>query len=54
MPEEVVEVFVGDVSLFSRGGGGGGEGYQFFKQGSQKILTLPLNTYKKTVTLPQP
>ena len=25
---------------------GGGEGYQFFKQGSQKILTLPLNTKK--------
>ena len=42
-----------DVSLFS-GRGGGGEGYQFFKQGSQKILTLPLNTNKKIVTLPQP
>ena len=39
-----------DVSLFSaggKGGGGGGEGYQFLKQGSQKILTLPLNTNKK-------
>ena len=37
-----------DVSLFSAGGkGGGGEGYQFLKQGSQKILTLPLNTNKK-------
>ena len=30
------------------------EGYQFFKQGSQKIVTLPLNTNKKIVTLPQP
>ena len=39
-----------DVSLFS----GGGEDYQFFKQGSQKILTLPLNTNKKILTLPQP
>ena len=28
-------------------GGEGGGGYQFFKQGSQKILTLPLNTKKK-------
>ena len=27
--------------------GGGGEGYQIFKQGSQKFLTLPLNTKKK-------
>ena len=34
-----------DVSLFSAGGRGGG-GYQFLKQGSQKILTLPLNTNK--------
>ena len=31
---------------------GGGGGYQFFKQGSQKILTLPLNTNKNIVTLP--
>ena len=38
-----------DVSLFR-----GGEGYQFFKQGSQKILTHPLNTNKKIVTLPRP
>ena len=38
-----------DVSLFSGMGG-----YQFFKQGSQKILTLPLNTNKKILTLPQP
>ena len=42
------------MSLFSGdGGGGGGEGYQFFKQDSQKFLTLPLNTNKKIVTLPQ-
>ena len=34
--------------------GRGGEGYQFFKEGSQKILTLPLNANKKIVTLPQP
>ena len=39
---------VRDVSLFS----GGGRGYQFFKRGSQKILTLLLNTNKKIVTLP--
>ena len=32
----------------------GGEGYQFFKQGSQKILTLPFNTTKKIATLPKP
>ena len=38
-----------DVSLFS-----GGRASNFFKQGSQKILTLPLNTNKKIVTLPQP
>ena len=43
---------VRDVSLFSGGGGGGG--YQFFQQGSQKILTLPLDTNKKIVTLPRP
>ena len=36
-----------DVSLFSGGG------YQFFKQGSQKILTLPLNTNKKDCDPPQ-
>ena len=36
------------MSLFSRGG----EGYQFFKQGSQKILTLPLNTDKKNCDPP--
>ena len=40
--------------LAGGGGGGGEEGYQFSKQGSQKILTLPLNTNKKIVTLPQP
>ena len=34
------------MSLFS-GGGGGGEGYQFFKQGSQKIVTLPQPLVKK-------
>ena len=39
-----------DMSLFSGGGGG----YQFFWQGSQKILTLPLNTNEQIVTLPQP
>ena len=33
---------------------GEGEGYQFFKLGSQKILTLPLNTNKKSATLPWP
>ena len=44
--------WLSDVSLFSEGGGGGG--YQFFKQGPQKILTLPLNTNIKIVTLPQP
>ena len=37
------------VSLF-RGGGGGS--YQYFKQGSQKILTLPLNTNKKNCDPP--
>ena len=36
-----------DVSLFS-----GGKGYHFFKTGLPKILTLPLNTNKKVVTLP--
>ena len=41
------------MSLFN-GAGRGGEGYQFFTQGFQKILTLPLNTNKKIVTLPQP
>ena len=34
------------MSLFS--GGEEGEGYQFLKQGSQKFLTLPLNTNKKS------
>ena len=50
-------MIIRDVSLFSGGGGGGGEGgesYQFFKQGSQKILTLPLNANKRIVTLPHP
>ena len=42
---------IGDVLLFSGGRGEGG--YQISKQGSQKILTLPLNTNKKFVTLPQ-
>ena len=30
----------------------GGEGYQFPKQGSRKILTLPLNTNKKNCDPP--
>ena len=42
---------VRNVSLFSGRGVGVG-GYQVFKQGSHKFLTLPLNTNKKIVTLP--
>ena len=42
---------LGKCHYLARGGGGG---YQSFKQTSQKILTLPLNTNKQIVTLPPP